>query len=138
MIPVLQKHLRDTLDFLTPFMPMANGHMVTYLTANLWEKYIPLEIREEIRSESDVRKALETYWTHLEANEIGSGNEDSMHFRGFLLNARQFYMDRFTDVWITPDELNQKLNCSNYNQNTMTKGFMNEKKYYEVTYLLFA
>lgn len=137
MIPQLQKHLQETLDFLTPYLPMANDHMVTYLTANLWEKHIPPEIREEIRTESDICKAIEMYWTHLEANECWTGNTDFEHFRGFLLNAKHFYLDRFTDVWITPDELNRMLNCNN-SENTLIKGFMNEKKNYEVKYFEFC
>lgn len=132
-IPLLQKHLRATLDFLTPFLPMANGHMVTYLTECLWDKHVPADIRQEIQTESNVNEAMEVYWKHLAANAESMEEQKSYgQFRCFLSNAKQYYLDRFTDVWITPDELNQRLHSKQF-KNMSIKGFMNEKKNHEVS-----
>lgn len=134
-IPLLQKHLKATLDFLTPFLPMANSHMVTYLTDNLWKRNISLEIQQEIQSEADIRDAIDIFWNHLDANHNSAAIDETdkfQYFRKFLSNSKQCYLDRLTDVWITPDELNQQLNKDSKNVVTV-RGFMSSKKNHEVS-----
>lgn len=133
-IPLIQKHLKETLDFLTPFLPMANSHMVTYLTDNLWKKNISLEIQQEIQSEADVRDAIDIFWNHLDADDnsdVTDDNDKFKYFRKFLSNSKQYHLDKFTDIWITPDELNKQLNKESIN-GVIVRGFMSPKKNHEV------
>lgn len=107
---------------------MLNDHMILYLTNDLWQKHLPAAIRQEIRTQSDAKEALNVYWTHLEQD----GKESFPNLREFLATARENSIDTMRDVWITVGELKEQLNIERSEQ-FKVHGYMNEKKNYEVT-----
>lgn len=122
-----------TLDYLNPLLSMANCHMVTYLTHNLWKEYIPKEIQREIQSKDDLERATDIYWMHLRNTENDfSAADEFKYFRTFLAGSNQHCIDSLTDVWISPDQLKEKLRCK-VDDALPIKGFMSTKKTHEVS-----
>lgn len=131
-IPLLRHHLKATVDFLKPFLPVLDGHMTRFLSERLWQKHIPHEIQREIRTETDAREAIEIYRDHLSSQFDSSRSTDKYtHFRTHLWNTKQYYLDRFTDIWIEPNELSEKLK-SRSDTKRSHPGFMPDKKHHEV------
>lgn len=46
----LRLKLEEVIIYLKPYLPIANSHVVNFITHNFWETIIPSEIREEIDS----------------------------------------------------------------------------------------
>lgn len=131
---LLQHHIRSAMDYLMPLLAMANAPMVTYFTENLWKIHIPNEIQAEIQTKSDIKSAIDIFWTHLDdthQSDCGTGDK-FMHFRAFLRNNRQFHLDKLQDVWITPEQLKCTLDAKRANPLPI-RGFMSTKKNHEVT-----
>lgn len=132
-IPLLQKHLNAAINHLKPFTPMLNGHMTRFLSENLWQRSVPDDIQTELRTEADVYEAINIYKQHLNpTTNTNATCERFKHFRTFLLNTKRYYLDRFTDVWITPDDLNRKLGLGIADKLQKCEGLMAPKKQYEV------
>lgn len=129
---LLQNHIRNTLDKLTPLLAMANAPMVKYFTEQLWKTHIPEEIQREIQTKDDIRDALEIYWQHLDidSNE-NPANDKFKNFRAFLANAKNFHLDNLDDVWVSPEKLKQIFDGER-NSSLSIKGFMSMKKNHEV------
>lgn len=134
---LIQHHIRNTMEYLTPLLAMANAPMVTYLTKNLWKTHIPKEIQDEIQTKSDIQSAVDIFWHHLHADHSDCTTNDQFdHFRAFLRKNREFHLDNLQDVWITPEQLNHVFNTQRSNPLPI-RGFMSMKKNHEVFCLFF-
>lgn len=130
---LLQNHIRNTMEKLTPLLQMANAPMVKYFTEQLWKNNIPAEIQREIQTIDDINEAVEIYWQHLNADPCENATIDKFkHFRSFLTSAKQFHLDDLDDVWVSPEKLKQIFD--NERSKTLPiKGFMSVKKNHEVS-----
>lgn len=130
---LIQYHIRNTMEYLTPLLSMANAPMVTYLTENLWKTHIPQEIQDEIQTTSDIKSAADIFWNHLNTDQNDcTTNDQFKHFRSFLRKNTEFYLDNLQDVWITPEQLKYKFNTQRPNPLPIC-GFMSTKKNHEVS-----
>lgn len=129
-IHILQKHVKSVLEYLTPLLPMVNFPMVKFFVGQAWHTNIPMEIRQEIKTQSDIEEATDIYWKHLNADH-DHATEKFKSFRSFLINTRKHHLDSLIDVWTTPDELLKKFNNSSADAPPI-KGFMSIKKNHEV------
>lgn len=134
---MVRNHLDKCWRFLMPFLPMANCHMVTFITNKLYEKYVPLAIKDEMKSMSHIDAAMEIYWNHLNEKENESNIDGFDCLRKHLAEMREHTLDRIDDVWITPDELQTAIGCK-ASDLLNVKGFMSEKKNHEVSSAEFA
>lgn len=58
----LRSRLEEVIVYLKPFLPIANSHVVNFITNNFWQTVIPSDIREEIDSKgSDF--VLSNFWS---------------------------------------------------------------------------
>lgn len=129
---LLQHHIRTTMEYLMPLLGMANAPMVTYFTENLWKTHIPKEIQMEIQTTSDIKSAIDIFWTHLNSDQSDREKNDQFkHFRAFLWKNQQFHLDNLQDVWTTPEQLKYTFNTKRTNPLPIC-GFMSPKKNHEV------
>lgn len=126
---LLQNRIQNTLEKLSSMLPMANAPMVKYFTDEFWKTYIPKEIQQEVQTKDDIKDALDIYWQHLDS--APHDNDKFRHFRAFLLDCRKHHLDRFEDVWITPETLKHIFDTKRTNPLPI-KGFMSTKKNHEV------
>lgn len=131
---LLQNHIRNTLEKLTPLLAMANAPMVTYFTEQLWKTHVPAGIQQEIQTKEDINDAVEIYWQHLNVDHDAENvvNDKFKHFRAFLTNAKRFHLDNLDDVWVSPEKLKQIFDTQR-RQTLPIKGFMSVKKNHEVS-----
>lgn len=129
---LLQNHIRNTLDKLCPLLNLANAPMVKFFNENLWKTHVPNEIQQEIQTTADINEAVEIYWKQLDIEENNiEVNDKFKHFRAFLNSTKQYHLDSFQDVWITPEKLNEIFD-NQRNTPLAIKGFMSTKKNHEV------
>lgn len=134
-VQLLQNHIRNTMERLVPLLVIANAPMVSFLTENLWKKLVPEDVQREIQTPSDIKSAVDIFWTHLDEDANNRENSDRFkHFRAFLSNTRQNHLDNLHDVWITPEKLMQIFDTQR-NSPLPIKGFMSTKKNHEVVEL---
>ncbi|XP_037044557.1 methyltransferase-like protein 25 [Bradysia coprophila] len=132
-IPLLKRHLHQAITYLNPFLPYLNAHMTKFFSDNLWQRNVPLNIQSEIRTDADVYEAIKIYRHHLNPSVDSTADSDCFkNFRAFLRNTKPFYLDSYTDVWISPSELNRELKMAIGDEVHMSEGFMPQKKRHEV------
>lgn len=129
---VVRGHLHRCLQFLRPFLPMANSHMVTFITDKLYEKYVPLSIRNEIGSATQIDQAMEIYWNQLNTKVDAAETNEFRCLQKHLDDVRSHTLDGIDGVWIEPNELQAIIGCKTKDA-VVIKGYMTEKKNYEVS-----
>lgn len=129
----LQIHLEHIIRYVKPLLPLANCHMVNYLTDNLWDTYVPEEIRCAIDSSAKIDEAIRLFWRHRDRN---ASSEYQQKFQNFLINYQQFTLDGLHSLWLSLDELNDQLandGCTTRTADCLPiKDFMSAKKCSEV------
>lgn len=130
-IEIVRNHLDQCLLFLTPFLPMTNCHMVTFITDNLYEKYVPPTIQNEMKSTLHIDQAMDIYWNHLNEKAEESKFASFKYFQNHLADLRRHTLNQIDNVWITPEELKVAIGCKTNNLQNI-KGYMSEKKNHEV------
>lgn len=56
------RHRLDSITrYLTPLLPVANCHMVDFLTENHWETLIPTSLRETLETR-ELNDSVERFW----------------------------------------------------------------------------
>lgn len=116
--------LEKILKYLEPLLPFANAHMVDFFTKNLYEKYIPSEIRLEI-DKITVNNILEVFW-----NE----NSDCKELNTFITDCRNYTLPKTPEVCFDLGKLELKLKnlgCPDLSGLQM-RTFMSFKKSHEV------
>lgn len=132
-IPLLKRHLNQAINYLNPFLPYLNAHMTKFFSDNLWQRNVPPNIQNEIRTDVDVHEAINIYRQHLNPDVNSTGDTDRLkNFRAFLRNTKQFYLDSYKDVWITSDDLNRELKLDIGDKAQTSKDLMPQKKRHEV------
>lgn len=131
----LQFYLDNIIKYLNPYLSFANCHMVNYLSDNLWDTFIPQEIRKEIRDTSDINEAINLFWNHQNLSLSPETNKYP-YLQKFLKNYQQYTLDSLKCLWLTFEEINLELldvGCKMENSdNLQIKEFMSAKKCFEV------
>lgn len=135
-ISQLQYHLDNIIKYLSSYLPFANCHMVNYLSDNLWDSFIPQDIRNEIQNTTNINEAINLFWNHQNLNLSSEQNTKYPHLQQFLKNYQQYSLDSLKCLWLTFDEMNLELlqlGCKlEKNDNLQIKDFMSAKKCSEV------
>lgn len=58
----LRLKLEEVIVYLKPYLPIANSHIVNFITHNFWETVIPCNIREEINLKG-TEFVLSNFWS---------------------------------------------------------------------------
>ena len=130
----LQRNIDRIIKFLEP-RDFINCHMVSYLTDDLWTKFIPIGIRNEINCTGDVDTAIEVFFHHENANPELIKKHQNLY--DHIKLAKSFYLENLEDkFFITTDELLgefEKLNIPySSGLNLSIREYMKEKKNHEV------
>lgn len=130
----LQKNIDRIIKFLEP-RDFINCHMVSYLFDDLWKKYIPENIRNEIHNKEDVESAIEVFFN--QENASPDLIVKHQNFYNHIQHTKTFYLENLEDrLFITTDELLEEFKTlgipysSGLNLNI--REFMKEKKNHEV------
>lgn len=130
----LQKNIERIIKFLEP-REFINCHMVSYLIDDLWTKFIPQGIRNEINVKEDVDTAVEVFFYQENANP--DLIKKHQHLYNHIQRTKTFYLENLDDkLFITTDEMLGEFERLKI---PYTKGldlsireFMKEKKNHEV------
>lgn len=99
--------------------------MVNYLSDNLWERFVPLELRKEIGCAEDVEMAIDVIWGRSDSDKFE-------HLRKFLDESKAFSLTSLK-VLTSLEEFSQRLGVvNNFKDCLSVKEFMSEKKCHEV------
>lgn len=69
-ITKVRHHIDTITKYLTPLLPIANCHMVEFLTLNHWEKLLPVSLKDSLNVE-DLDDSLNNYWSSFEQANQG-------------------------------------------------------------------
>lgn len=61
----IRQHLQSVVTFLDPLLPLANCHMVEFLTQNHWDKLIPGNLKTGLQC-MDLNEAVDQFWKMAE------------------------------------------------------------------------
>ena len=59
----LKSLLSAICDFLTPLLPVANGHMVNFFSQGYWTVNVPLTLRNDLNSVAESSSLLDLYFS---------------------------------------------------------------------------
>jgi len=130
----LQKNIDRIIEFLEP-RKFINCHMVSYLCDDLWTKFIPENIRQEIRSKEDVDTAISVFFYQEEADPALIQKHQNLY--NHIQRTKTYYLENLEEkLFLTTDELVDELKKRNIpytnGLNLSISEFMNEKKNHEV------
>lgn len=123
----IKLNLGKVIEYLKPFLPIANCHMVDYFTKNLLDTYLKPVLGEEIL-QVDFKDALNSILNF----EIEL--EKQARFNSFISNCERFRLYNCKDVCVSLDNFKQTLHDFGATCKSSFKIdiFMNEKKAHEV------
>jgi Methyltransferase domain len=130
----LQKNIDRIIKFLE--RDFINCHMVTYLSDNLWTKFIPETIRSEITCNDDVNTAIEVFFEQENAPPELIRKHQQLY--DHIQKTKTYYLENLPDdkLFITTDELLDEFEKRNIPHSTglnlSIREFMKEKKNHEV------
>ncbi|XP_063385373.1 probable methyltransferase-like protein 25 [Cydia fagiglandana] len=123
----LRNHIDSLLSYLTPLLPLANCHMVEFLTHNHWETLVPKGLRETL-DDMDLDRAVGEFWN------VQSDGSDKSPLGLWVLTARKHCLSVNGDYCLSVEQLEQRIRDRGgvLPQEIPVKEFMNPKKSYEV------
>ncbi|XP_026330746.1 methyltransferase-like protein 25 isoform X2 [Hyposmocoma kahamanoa] len=123
----IRRHLDSITRYLTPLLPIANCHMVEFLTENHWETLIPTPLRESLEKR-ELNDCVEKFWVAAEGKSSGTPELDA-----WVQEARAHYIT-FNEYTITARQLQDRIKAwgGDLQPEIRVSEFMNSKKSYEV------
>jgi len=131
--------LDEIIKYLKPLLPLANCHLVNFITSRMWEVYIPDTIKKEVSSvKMEVFNTV--FLQHAKGISVaelkGELAESIPNFVNFLDNARNMYLRGTSAKAIVTSlsDLQKKLSewGYEYEENVHLEQFMTQKKVHEV------
>lgn len=110
---------------------MANCDIVTFITHKLYEKHVPMAIRNEVKSQTHIEEAMNIYFNHLNDEAEVAQIAGFENFQKHLADMRHHTLDKIDNIWMRADELKTAIG-SETNDLLYIKAFMSEKKNHEV------
>lgn len=122
----LRLKLEEVIVYLKPYLPIANSHVVNFITHNFWETIIPSNIREEIDSKG----------TEIVFSNFWSENPISDSLTQFVALSKGKNLSSYpSDYYMKLDDVYNVLQSRGYkskNESFKLKEFMAAKKMHEV------
>lgn len=122
----LRSKLEEVIVYLKPYLPIANSHVVNFITHNFWETIIPNDIREEIDLKG-TESVFSNFW---------SNNPFPDSLTCFVTSSKYYYLDSYpSNCFMKVDDVYNLLQSWNYkpiNKSFQLKEFMAAKKMHEV------
>ncbi|XP_049875124.1 probable methyltransferase-like protein 25 [Pectinophora gossypiella] len=123
----IRHNLDSIIKYLTPLLPLANCHMVEFLTHNHWEKLLPRPLTESLDS-MELNDAVENFWMSLDVKNCTSELDK------WIVNARSHCILANNDYCLTREQLSDRIKAwgGEIKPEIKVSEFMNSKKSYEV------
>ncbi|KAJ2951470.1 hypothetical protein O0L34_g13621 [Tuta absoluta] len=129
-ITKIHQILDSTLKYLTPLLPIANCHMVEFLTQNHWQKLLPKSLTESLEC-FKLNDAVENFWNCAKnvQNCVGNSELDQ-----WVKNAHKHYIKADSVCCLTREQLQERIRAwgGEIKPDFKVKEFMTSKKSYEV------
>lgn len=131
--------LDEIIKYLKPLLPLANCHLVNFITSGMWEDHVPDTIKKEVSSvKMEVFNSV--FLQHAKGIPVaelkGELAESIPNFVNFLDNARNMYLRGTSAQGIVTSlsDLQKKLSGwgYEYEENVRIEQFMTQKKVHEV------
>lgn len=121
--------INSTRKFLSPLLPLANCHMVEFLTQNHWEKLIPKDLRNYLEK-CELNDAVSEFWKYAEEEVLDCHQPLSK----WIHNARSHYNSVNNEYCISKKHLEELIISFGGKIKSQVKitEFMTSKKSYEV------
>lgn len=122
-------NIDSIINYLAPYLPLVNCHMVEFLTNDHWNTYLPNNLKEYL-DQLDLNESLEQFWN---ATNSYKGNEPT-ELRKWITEARKHYLEVNNDYCLSVEQLNERIKSwgGELQPEIKVKEFMNNKKSYEV------
>jgi 2-polyprenyl-3-methyl-5-hydroxy-6-metoxy-1,4-benzoquinol methylase len=138
MLAEVVARLEEITKYLKPLLPLANCHMVNFITNGMWEIYVPDAIKKEVSSiKLDVfNKIFLHYAKGISLDEIKEEVESVPNFANFLDSARNMCLHGIAaqGIVVQLSDLQAKLSTwgCEYQESLHLEQFMTLKKIHEV------
>ncbi|XP_068629351.1 probable methyltransferase-like protein 25 [Battus philenor] len=125
----IHQHLDRILKYLNPLMPLANCHMVEFLTENHWDRLLPYNLRN-VLDKWDLDYGIDKFWTYASERN----KNDNCELGKWIHMARSLYLTVNNDYCLSTEELQKHIHCWGgiVPPEIKVKEFMTSKKSYEV------
>lgn len=138
MIAEVIARLEEIIKYLKPLLPLANCHMVNFITNGMWEIYVPDAIKKEVSSVK--LEVFNTIFVHyakgISMDEIKGELENIPNFANFLESARNMSLRGISSqgIVVSLSDLQAKLAAwgYEYQESLHLEQFMTLKKVHEV------
>lgn len=133
-IEVITKALEEVTNYLKPFLALANCHMVSFITQNVWKCYVPQDIRNEVDCKT-TEQMLQIFWQvgkekFLDLSKEGKRLKTDSPFADFLYMSYEKSLPCSGLAICVEDYLNTYC-CTNQSTFRLDQ-FMSPKKMHEV------
>ncbi|XP_030030040.2 methyltransferase-like protein 25 [Manduca sexta] len=125
----LHHQLDNIIRYLTPLLPIANCHMVEFLTENHWNKLLPGALRDSL-DKVELEVSLQNFWQAAEGHE----QTDVPELKKWVTNARSYCVTANNDYCLSKQQFHDKIKSwgAELKEEIRVKEFMTSKKSYEV------
>ncbi|PNF33506.1 hypothetical protein B7P43_G00556 [Cryptotermes secundus] len=138
MIAEVIARLEEIVKYLKPLLPLANCHMVNFITNGMWEIYVPDAIKKEFSSVKP--EVFNTIFLHyakeISMDKIKGELESVPNFANFLESARNMCLRGISaqGIVVSLSDLQAKLAAwgYEYQESLHLEQFMTLKKVHEV------
>ncbi|KAJ8720005.1 hypothetical protein PYW07_012048 [Mythimna separata] len=129
MIIKVRHHIQSITRYLTYLLPIANCHMVEFLTENHWDRLLPSSLREYLDG-LELNEALEQFWNAAEGQET----KDKSELASWVRTARSHCMSVNNEYCLSAEQLQDRIKSwgGKILPEIRVKEFMTSKKSYEV------
>lgn len=128
----IRNHIDCITKYLTPLLPIANCHMVEFLTQNHWDKLLPVPLRDTLNG-LQLNEALEQFWTAASHKETCTLKDNSV-LSNWIHTARSHCVSVNNDYCLSAEQLRERVRAwgGEIKPEIRVKEFMTSKKSYEV------
>lgn len=131
----VQKNIDRIVSLLLKNYECINTQMVGFLTEHLWEKFVPQEIRNEVKTKEDVKTAIELFYSQNSPPLELITKHPALHRH--IEYHRSFFLENFEEkLYLSESELMDELKSLkipiNTGLNLSVRDFMKAQKNYEV------
>lgn len=122
----LRSRLEEVITYLKPYLPIANSHVVNFITNNFWETIIPSDIQEEINLKG----------TEFMFSNFWSDNPFPNSLTRFVTSSKCNHLNSYpSNCYMKLEDVHNLLKSWGYehmNESFHLKEFMAAKKMHEV------
>lgn len=124
----IRHHIDSLTKYLAPLLPIANCHMVEFLTQNHWDGLLPDSLRDTLNG-LQLNEALEQFWTAASDKEA-----DNSILSNWIHTARSHCVSVNNDYCLSAEQLRERIRSwgGEIKPEIRVKEFMTSKKSYEV------